>query len=151
MTGVNSQLQDCLRDYGLFVRGVTRLSDAVLRKRSLAQSLDRASESAYLAELRKRADDAGVSLVGVAVDDHGDLSALDETERRQAVDNHKKWFDACGVLGCGAFRANSGGEDDLRSDQRVEQCAKSFARLAAWGAEFGIKVMMENHYRQKNP
>ena len=78
----------------------------------------------YLAELRKRADDAGVSLVGVAVDDHGDLSAHDEAQRRQAVDNHRKWFDACAVLGCGAFRANSGCEDDPRDEQRIDQCTK---------------------------
>jgi sugar phosphate isomerase/epimerase len=104
----------------------------------------------YIDELRKRADDVGVSLVGVAIDDHGDLSAIDETERRKAVDNHRKWFEACNVLGCGALRANSGGEDDPRNPRRIDQCTKSFAQLAAWGGEHGVKVMIENHWGISN-
>ncbi len=107
-------------------------------------------KAGYLAALRRRADDAGVRLVGVAIDDHGDLAALDEAERRTAVENHRKWFDACGVLGCGAFRANSGGKDGPTDDARIEQCTKSFAQLAEWGQQHSIRVMMENHWGISN-
>jgi len=62
----------------------------------------------YLGELRRRAEDAGVRIVGIAVDGHGDLSDLDEPARRKAVGQHRKWYDACQELACPAFRANSG-------------------------------------------
>lgn len=100
----------------------------------------------YLRELKRSADDAGVELVGIAVDDHGDLSSLSESARRQAVDNHRKWFDACLELGCSGFRANSGGHDEHLIRAHVEQCIQSFGRLAEWAAEAGIKIMMENHW-----
>ena len=99
-----------------------------------------------LDELAKRAEDAGVELVGITVDDHGDLSNLNEWERQKAVWNHRKWFDICRELGCSAFRANSGGWDDHLTESHVEQCIKSFRRLAEWGEETGVKVMMENHW-----
>lgn len=103
-------------------------------------------KAGYLDDLRKRAEDVGVELVGVAVDDHGDLSSLNEWQRQKAVWNHRKWFDICRELGCSAFRANSGGWDDHLTETHVEQCVKSFRKLAHWAEETGVKVMMENHW-----
>lgn len=101
----------------------------------------------YLGELRRRAEDAGVRIVGIAVDGHGDLSDLDEPARRKAVEQHRKWYDACQELACPAFRANSGGTRtaEIRSEH-VDQCARSFDQLAAWAAEAGLQVLMENHW-----
>ena len=101
---------------------------------------------AYLEELRRRADAAGVRSLNIPVDRHGNLSALDEAERRQAVANHKKWFGVCQKLGCNAFRANSGGRRGVNaSEEEIAQCIKSFEELAAIGETTGIRVMMENH------
>ena len=78
---------------------------------------------AYLEELRRRADAAGVRSLNIPVDRHGNLSALDEAERRQAVANHKKWFGVCQKLGCNAFRANSGGRRGVNaSEEEIAQC-----------------------------
>ncbi len=101
---------------------------------------------AYIDALRHRADDVGVRLLSIAVDGHGNLSALDEDERNQAVQNHKKWFDISQKLGCNAFRANSGGSRGADvSEEEIEQCIKSFKELATSGENTGIRVMMENH------
>ena len=101
---------------------------------------------AYVDALRARADDVGVRLLSIAIDGHGNLSALDEEERNQAVQNHKKWFDICQKLGCNAFRANSGGSHGAdATEEEIRQCIKSFRELAVIGENTGIRVMMENH------
>ncbi len=103
--------------------------------------------SGYLRELRGRAEDAGVRIVGIAVDGHGDLCDLDEPARRKAVEQHRKWYDACLELGCPAFRANSGGKRAGEiTAQHVDQCSRSFDQLAGWAAEAGLLVLMENHW-----
>jgi len=65
----------------------------------------------YVRDLRKAAADVRCSVLGIAVDGHGDLAALDKDEREQALENHRKWFDVCAALGARCFRANSGGRD----------------------------------------
>ena len=101
---------------------------------------------AYVGELCHRADDIGVRLLSIAVDGHGNLSAINEDARKQAVQNHKKWFGICQELGCNAFRANSGGQHGADATQEeIGQCIKSFKELAAIGENTGIRVMMENH------
>ena len=103
--------------------------------------------SGYLSQLRARAEDAGVRMLSIAVDSHGNMSALDDSERKQAVDNHRKWVDACHELGCNAFRANSGGgpRGEPVTDAQIEQCIQSFGELSEFAAEAGLRVMMENH------
>ncbi|MDA0748476.1 MAG: sugar phosphate isomerase/epimerase [bacterium] len=104
-------------------------------------------KTGYLAELRKRADDLGVQLLNIAVDGHGNMGALDETERKQAVQNHLKWIDACGELGCNSFRTNSGGppRGEPVTDAHVQQCIKSFGELTASCQKAGLRLLMENH------
>jgi sugar phosphate isomerase/epimerase len=99
----------------------------------------------FLADLRQRAQDAGVQFVNITVDRIGDLAALDDALRRQAVERHRRWFDVCIELGCPAFRANSGGKDPVITDEHQARCTESFRRLADWAEESGITVLMENH------
>ena len=100
----------------------------------------------YLSELRQRARDAGVRLLNVAVDGHGDLASPNERDRKQAVDNHKKWIDACLALGCNAFRANSGPAwGEPVTETHIGQCIESFGELANLCAGADIRLMMENH------
>jgi sugar phosphate isomerase/epimerase len=101
---------------------------------------------AYLKQLKCAADDAGVKIVGIAVDGHGNLGSVDLAERKQAVENHRKWFDICHVLGCGAFRANSGGKGKDSTSEEVKASTESFAQLARWAEDAGINVLMENHW-----
>ncbi len=100
----------------------------------------------YLDDLNARARDAGARMINIAVDGHGDLAALNEQERKHAVENHKKWIDACGTLGCNAFRANSGGGwREAPTDDKIGQCIKSFGELSELAGKSGIHLMMENH------
>src|SRR5260370_12318706 len=69
---------------------------------------DKAHDSAYLKDLKKRADDLGVTCVLIMIDGEGDVSAPEQDERTKAVENHKKWVDAAASLGCHAIRINTG-------------------------------------------
>ncbi len=101
--------------------------------------------SSYLKQIRAAADAVGVKIVGIAVDGHGNLGSVDPAERKKAVENHRKWFDVCQALGCGAFRANSGGKGNQSTPEEIKACTESFAQLARWAEAAGINVLMENH------
>src|SRR5262249_6160175 len=69
---------------------------------------DKADDSAYLKDLKKRADDHHVTCVLIMIDGEGDLSAPEAKVRNKAVENHKKWVNAAAALGCHAIRVNTG-------------------------------------------
>jgi sugar phosphate isomerase/epimerase len=100
----------------------------------------------YIRDLRKAAADVRCSVLGIAVDGHGDLAALDKGERKQAVENHRKWFDVCPALGARCFRANSGGRDRHDDPDAIKACTESFAELAGRAEEYDLVVLMENHW-----
>jgi len=100
----------------------------------------------HIKDIRKSAADVGVRCLSIAVDGHGNLAALDEAERKAAVENHRKWFDICNELGCTSFRANSGGHGPEGTEGRqIAQCIRSFAELAETGRKNHLVVTMENH------
>jgi sugar phosphate isomerase/epimerase len=99
-----------------------------------------------LKDVKKSAYGSGVRCLSIAVDGHGNLAALDEAERKAAVENHRKWFDICNELGCTSFRANSGGHGPQGTDeQQIKQCVRSFTELADIGRRNNMVVTMENH------
>ncbi len=69
---------------------------------------DKAHDSAYLKDLKTRAEDNGVTCVLIMIDGEGDLSAEAKDERDKAVENHKEWVDAAAALGCHSIRVNTG-------------------------------------------
>ena len=77
---------------------------------------DKAHDSAYLKDLKKRANDVGVTCVLIMIDGEGDMSAPRQEARMKAVENHKKWVDAAAALGCHAIRVNTG--EPLQPHQR---------------------------------
>jgi len=98
----------------------------------------------YLTQLNANAAAAGVKMVHISVDGQGNLAALDEDERKQAVANHAKWLEIGAKLGCGSIRGNAGGTD-AAPDPEIQACVKSFKELAAIGEKLGVKFAMENH------
>ena len=96
----------------------------------------------YLMDLRKRAEDYGVTCVLIMIDDEGDLSAADKMARGKAVDQHKAWVDAASVLGCHAIRVNTGNNYNPND---VGAIAESCSALAEYGASKKIAVICENH------
>ncbi len=89
--------------------------------------------------------DAGCTFRTVMVGKEGDLADADAAARKQAVENHKKWFDVAREFGAVAFRANTGGPGEGHTPDDVKRSAESFAALAAFGEGSGISVMIENH------
>jgi sugar phosphate isomerase/epimerase len=103
---------------------------------------DKAHDTAYLSELKKRADDQGVTNVLIMIDGEGDLSAPSRDERTKAVENHKKWVDAAAALGCHAIRINTG---DHYSPDHTQEAAEACRALTEYGAQHQIAVICENH------
>jgi sugar phosphate isomerase/epimerase len=89
--------------------------------------------------------DAGCTVRTVMVGKEGDLATADAPARKQAVENHRKWFDIAKEFGAIAFRANTGGPSENHTPDDVKRSAESFVQLAAWGKQTGVSVMIENH------
>lgn len=101
-------------------------------------------DESYCGELVAAAQQAQVTVWGMAVDGTGELSARDEQERKQAVANAMAYFDIAGWLGLRYFRVNTGGSAET-AEQDLAFCIKSFTELAAEGAKRGITICTENH------
>jgi L-ribulose-5-phosphate 3-epimerase len=103
---------------------------------------DKAHDSAYLKELKKRATDNGVTCVLIMIDGEGDLSVADSAKRMKAVENHMAWVDAAAELGCHAIRVNTGSN---YSPTNVETIAEACSKLTEYGATKNISIICENH------
>jgi L-ribulose-5-phosphate 3-epimerase len=103
---------------------------------------DKAHDSAYLKELKKRAADNGVTCVLIMIDGEGDLSAADSARRMKAVENHMAWVDAAAELGCHAVRINTGSN---YSPTDVGTISEACSKLAEYGTSKKISIICENH------
>jgi len=103
---------------------------------------DKAGDDKYLADLKKRADDHGVTNVLIMIDGEGDLSDPNEAKRNDAVKNHQKWVDAALALGCHAIRVNTGSH---YSASDVASAAEGCGALAEYGEKNKIHIICENH------
>ncbi len=104
---------------------------------------DKARDTAYLKDLKSRADGFGLKNVLIMIDGEGMLGAPDEAERSKAVENHKPWIDAAKLLGCHAIRVNAGSRGDYAEQQKL--AADGLRRVGEYGASQGISVIVENH------
>jgi len=105
--------------------------------------MDKAEDRAWLGELKRRCDDAGVASLILMCDREGDLGDPDPAGRTRAVENHYKWADAAAYLGCHSIRVNarSSGSYEEQRDYAID----GLRRLAEAGAERGLNVIVENH------
>lgn len=104
---------------------------------------DKAKDKAYLAEMKKRADDNGVKSLLIMIDGEGDLGSTDETARTETVTNHYKWLDAAKTLGCHSIRVNAAGQGNPGD---VAQAAlRSLQQLSDYAAQLQLNVLVENH------
>lgn len=99
--------------------------------------------TAYLNELLKRSQDAGVFNHLLMCDDEGPLSSTIQKERLEAVDNHKKWIEATKFLGCLTVRVNLHGEGD--PDERKKASIDALNLLGEFAQPMNINVVVENH------
>jgi len=104
---------------------------------------DKAKDSAYLAEMKKRADDHGVRNVLIMCDGEGALGDPDAQKRQTAVENHYRWVEAAKYLGCHSIRVNA--ESRGTWDEQRDRAADGLRKLSEFGATHGINVIVENH------
>ena len=104
---------------------------------------DKANDTKYLAEMKKRAEDLGVKSLLIMCDDEGALGDPEPRLRSRAVQNHHKWVRAAKYLGCHSIRVNaySKGSDD----EQQKLAADGLRRLSEYAARHDINVIVENH------
>ncbi len=104
---------------------------------------DKAKDTKYLTELKKRSADVGVTNVLIMIDGEGSLGDPDQKKRTEAVENHYKWVDAAKFLGCHSIRVNAHSEGSY--DEQMKLAADGLRRLSEFGGQHDINVIVENH------
>ncbi|MBB6126850.1 sugar phosphate isomerase/epimerase family protein [Mucilaginibacter lappiensis] len=104
---------------------------------------DKAKDTKFLNELKKRSADNGCYNLRIMVDGEGVLGNLDVAERTKAIENHYKWIDAAALLGCPMIRVNV--EGDGNPEEVAKAAEDSLAKLIAYGSKSKIDVIVENH------
>jgi sugar phosphate isomerase/epimerase len=103
----------------------------------------KANDEAYWTEFKKRCAEAGVRVGLIMCDALGHLGDADPELRKTAVENHHAWVDVAAFLGADSIRVNAAGEGTR--EEVAEAAVDGLSRLAEYGAEKGINVLVENH------
>jgi len=104
---------------------------------------DKAEDTKYLVEMKKRADDLGVKSVLIMCDDEGSLGDPEPSRRAQAVQNHRKWVHAAKYLGCHSIRVNAYSKGSY--DEQLKLAADGLRQLGEYAAGYKLNVIVENH------
>ncbi len=104
---------------------------------------DKAKDTSYLGEMKKRAADLGVRSLLIMVDGEGRLGDPDTAKRDQAVDNHKKWVEAAVFLGCHSIRVNAASAGSW--DEQLQFAADGLSKLTEFAEDMNMNVIVENH------
>jgi L-ribulose-5-phosphate 3-epimerase len=99
----------------------------------------------YLKQLKKNAEDNGVTMVLIMVDDEGDGCSATKQERLQFEVNHRKWIDAAYYLGCKAIRTNCRGPEKVDKAEALKWSADTYNKLLEYAVPANISVLIENH------
>lgn len=102
-------------------------------------------DRAYLAEMKKRCEDLGVTSVLIMCDRVGNLGDSDDTKRTAAVEGHYQWLDAAKFLGCHSIRVNAASDATLNPEQQADLCTEGLRRLSEHAKPMGLGVIVENH------
>lgn len=99
----------------------------------------------YLKKLKTNAEQHGVNMVLIMVDDEGDGASETKDGRKQFEINHRKWVDIAHYLGCHAVRTNCRGPKDVNPDEALKWATESYHMLLEYSKPSGIKIVIENH------
>ena len=99
----------------------------------------------YLRRLRRNADEHGVTMVLIMVDDEGDGCSPTANERRQFEINHRKWIDIAAYLGCKAIRTNCRGPKNVSKEEALKYSVETYQMVMEYAVPAKISVLIENH------
>lgn len=102
-------------------------------------------DQAYLAEMKKRCADLGVTSVLLMCDRVGNLGDPDSPRRSAAIEGHYKWLDAAKFLGCHSIRVNAASDAGLNPENQADLCTDGLRRLSEHARPMGLNVIVENH------
>lgn len=106
---------------------------------------DKATDAAYLGEMKKRQDGEGVKGLLIMCDREGNLGDPDEAKRAKTIENHLKWLDAAATLGCHSIRVNAASDPKLSYDEQAKLAADGLHRLCVEADKRSLYVVVENH------
>jgi len=106
---------------------------------------DKKKDDAYLKDLKKVADDAGVKSILIMCDGEGNLGNPDEKGRVQAVENHKRWVEWAKFLGCHSIRVNAASDWKKGFAETQKLAADGLRKLSEFTDTLGINTIVENH------
>ena len=93
--------------------------------------------------LKEKSETYKVENLLIMVDNEGYLANLNDKERAETIENHKKWVDAAKYLGCHSIRVNAHGEGT--AEEVAAAAVKGLTALSQYAATKGINVLVENH------
>ena len=104
---------------------------------------DKARDQAYLAQLKQRCDDNGVTSVLIMCDGEGALGDPDGAARTTAVENHYRWVEAAKFLGGHSIRVNA--QSRGTPDEQQNLAADGLRHLTEFAAQHDMNVIVETH------
>lgn len=104
----------------------------------------------YLKTLKRNAEDHGVTMVLIMVDDEGETCTPSKEERKQTVINHRKWIDIANYLGCSAIRTNCRGPENAPKDEALKWAAETYNMMLEYAVPANVSILIENHGRLSN-
>ncbi len=131
------------RDYGPFCKEKFDV-DAV--EYWMGPYADKAKDLAYMGEMQKKSEDAGVKQLLIMVDipnGKGDLGNPDEKLRQVAVEEHYQWVEAAKRMGCHSIRVNA--RSSGSKEEQAKLAADGLRKLSEFAAPHDINVIVENH------
>lgn len=102
-------------------------------------------EQSYLAEMKKRVDDLGMTSLLIMCDRVGSLGHPDAAKRTAAVEGHHAWLEAAKFLGCHSLRVNAASDAGLDPERQADLCTEGLRRLSEKAATMDLNVIVENH------
>ena len=99
----------------------------------------------YLRQLRQNAEDHGVTMVLIMVDDEGETCTPDAKERHETVINHRKWIDTAHFLGCHSIRTNCRGPQDANKEEALKWAADTYNEMLEYAVPANVSICIENH------
>jgi L-ribulose-5-phosphate 3-epimerase len=131
------------RDYGPFCK---KHFDVDAVEYWMGPFADKGRDLAYLGEMQKKSEDAGVKQLLIMVDipdGKGNLGHPDEKERQAAVEVHFPWVEAAERMGCHSIRVNARSEGSR--EEQAKLAADGLRQLSEFAGPHKINVIVENH------